>query len=375
MRVALVHDWLTTYAGAERVLEQIISVYPDADLFCVVDALRPEERGFLQGLVPSPTFVQGMPLSRRFHRYYLPIMPLAIEQLDLSGYDLVISSSHAVAKGVLTSASQCHLSYVHSPIRYAWDMQHQYLSESGLSSGPLSYLLRWRLQKLRQWDLRSAAGVDWMLANSHFIRRRIRKVYRREAEVLYPPVDVNAFSANQDRDDYYVTLSRLVPYKRVPLIIEAFAGMPNKKLMVIGDGPERFRCERLAESCPNIEVLGKVDGQQVKQLLERAKAFVFAAEEDFGIAPVEAQAAGCPVIAFGRGGCLETIRGLDHPNPTGLWFDEQTPDCIRKVVQRFEDNEGLFSSLACRQNAERFSLNVFRNGLLNQVDLAIASCR
>jgi len=373
--VALVHDWLVTVGGAERVLEQMIACYPQADLFCVVDALGPAERGFLQGLKPQPTALQRLPQLRRWYRHCLPLMPLAIEQLDLSGYDLVLSSSHAVAKGVLTGPDQCHVSYVHSPLRYAWDLQHQYLAQSGLRRGPLSALVRWRLQKLRLWDQRSAAGVDWMLANSHYIRRRIRKVYRRQARVLYPPVQVWAFSPVQPRDDYYVTLSRLVPYKRVPLIVAAFAQTPWRRLVVIGDGPDRARCEGLAAGHPHITLLGQTPADQVKSLLERARAFVFAAEEDFGIAPLEAQAAGCPVIAYGRGGCLETVRGPETAEPTGLWFAEQSTTALLEALGRFERLSDRFDPAACRRQAERFGPERFGQGLRQQVDRALAACR
>ena len=371
-RVALVHDWLVTYAGAERVLEEMIACYPKADLFCVVDALPEADRGFLQGLVPHPTVLQKFPFCQRYYRNLLPLMPLAIEQLDLSGYDLVLSSCHAVAKGVLTGPNQCHVSYIHSPIRYAWDLQHQYLLESGVRDGIIGALIRWRLQKLRLWDLRSSFGVDRMLANSNFIRRRIRKFYRREAEVLYPPVKIDAYDSGRPRDHYYVTLSRLVPYKRVPMVIEAFAQMPDRQLVVIGDGPERRRCEQLALGCPNIKIEGHVEHSRLKNLLEHARAFVFAAEEDFGIATVEAQAAGCPVIAYGKGGSLETVIGPDSSCPTGLWFEEQSVDAVIAAIERFESQRLYFDPKACRRSAERFTPDRFRQGLLQQVALAEA---
>jgi glycosyltransferase involved in cell wall biosynthesis len=287
----------------------------------------------------------------------------------------VLSSSHAVAKGVLTGPDQCHVSYVHSPLRYAWDLQHAYLAQSALGRGPVGALVRWQLHKLRQWDRASAAGVDRLLANSQFVRRRIRKAYRREAQVLYPPVQVEAFDASQPRQDYYVTLSRLVPYKRVPLIIEAFAQLGQRRLVVIGDGPEMARCQRLAAGYPQIELVGRASGARVRQLLQQARACVFAAEEDFGIAPVEAQAAGCPVIAYGRGGCLETVQGPQAAAPTGLWFDQQTPQALIAAVQRFEALQGGIDPLACRRNAERFSAAVFRAGLQQQVALALEGCR
>ena len=371
-RVAIVHDWLTVYAGAERVLEQMLAVYPDADLYCVCDFLPPTERGFLQGRVPRTSFIQNLPGARKHYRSYLPLMPLAIEQLDLSAYDIVLSNSHAVAKGVLTGPDQLHVSYVNSPMRYAWDLQHQYLRESGLEKGVKGWVARLMLHKLRMWDLRSSFGVDVFLANSRFIARRIRKVYRREAQVLYPAVQLDRFTPTTDTDDYYFTVSRLVPYKRVDVIVEAFRSMPELRLQVAGDGPERRKLERLAEGHPNIELLGYRDDLEIAQRMARARAFIFAAEEDFGIVPLEALASGTPVIAYGRGGALETVRGLDggREPPTGVFFDQQTPEAISASVRRFEASAGVFDARVCREQAERFSVVPFRDGLRSAVAAA-----
>lgn len=372
-RVAIVHDWLTVYAGAERVLEQMLAVYPDADLYCVCDFLPPTERGFLQGRVPRTSFIQNLPGARKHYRSYLPLMPLAIEQLDLSGYDIVLSSSHAVAKGVLTGPDQLHVSYVHSPMRYAWDMQHQYLRESGLDKGLKGWAARWMLHKLRMWDLRSSFGVDLFLANSRFIARRIRKVYRREASVLHPPVQLDAFAPAAERQDYYVTASRLVPYKRVDLIVEAFAAMPQRRLVVIGDGPEMARLRALAAGHANVELLGYRAQSEMARLLSGARAFVFAAEEDFGIAPLEAQASGIPVIAYGKGGALESVRSIDTQNPqgaTGLFFSEQTVSSLIGAIQRYESVEAAFDSAACRSHAELYGPARFRDALATRVSEA-----
>jgi glycosyltransferase involved in cell wall biosynthesis len=370
-KVAIVHEWLVNYAGSERVVEQFLKLYPDADLFAVVDFLEEHERGFIGGRVAKTTFIQKLPKAKKSFRSYLPLMPLAIEQLDLSGYDLILSSSHAVAKGVLTGPDQLHVSYVHSPIRYAWDMQHQYLDESNLTKGFKSWLARSILHYIRMWDYRTAAGVDVFIANSKFIGRRIKKVYRRESQVVYPPVDTTSFTQVDDKSDYYVTASRLVPYKKVPLIIEAFAKMPNKKLVVIGDGTEWDKAVAMKSS--NVTLLGYQPFAQLKEHMQKAKAFVFAAEEDFGITPVEAQACGTPVIAFGRGGALETVLGLDASKPTGVFFQEQTVESIVAAVEAFEANQHRFSASACRENAERFSIEQFQCNMRAAIDAAMTS--
>jgi len=276
----------------------------------------------------------------------------------LSQYDLIISSSHAVAKGVLTGPDQLHISYVHSPIRYAWDMQHQYLRESGLEKGLKSAMARLILHRMRQWDVRTANGVDVYIANSKFIGRRIRKAYGRNAEVLYPPVDTEAYSLGTGKEDFYFTASRFVPYKRIDLIVEAFACMPGRRLVVIGDGPEWSKIKATADAHPNIELLGYQPKEVMVDYMQRARAFLFAAEEDFGIVPVEAQACGTPVIAYGRGGALETICGLDSVTPTGLFFDEQSVVAIVHAIEDFERRS--FDSTACRNNALRFAPAQFR---------------
>ncbi|WP_322004131.1 glycosyltransferase family 4 protein [Paraburkholderia tropica] len=367
-RVAIVHDWLVTYAGAERVLEQIIDCFPDADLFSVVDFVEDKDRGFLRGKRATTSFVQRLPKARTKYRAYLPFMPLAIEQLDVSDYDVVISSSHAVAKGVLTGPDQFHISYVHSPIRYAWDLQHQYLQESKLTRGPKSMLARLILHYIRNWDVRTANSVDQFVANSEFIARRIHKVYQREAEVVYPPVDVDAFELETKKEDFYLTASRLVPYKKIDLIVEAFARMPDKKLVVIGDGPDMQKVR--AKAGPNVEVMGYQPFAVLHDRMRRAKAFVFAAEEDFGISVVEAQACGTPVIAYGKGGALETVRDTGS-HPTGLFFDEQRAEAIIAAVASFERDPGRFRAEACRANAEQFSAQHFREQFFARVARAV----
>lgn len=367
MKIAVVHDWLTVYAGAEKVLEQMFEIWPEADLFSVVDFLPDNKRHFVKGKRATTTFLQRMPKAQTQYRKYLALMPVAIEQLDLSAYDLVISSSHAVAKGVLTGPDQLHVSYVHSPIRYAWDLQHQYLLESGLVRGVKGILARAILHYMRMWDLRSANGVDVYAANSGFIARRIQKVYRREAEVIYPPVDVARFKIQEKKEDFYFTASRMVPYKKIPLIVEAFAQMPEKRLIVIGEGPEFEKAK--AAAAPNVTLLGYQSTEVLIDYMQRAKAFVFAAEEDFGITPVEAQACGTPVIAFGKGGALETVNSAGESR-TGLFYYEQTAAAICEAVRQFECLPIAIDARACRRNAERFSPEIFRNRLRNLVTMA-----
>lgn len=360
MKVAIIADWLVSYAGSERVLEQMLVCFPEADLFAVVDFIPDSQRAFLQGKQATTSFIQSLPGARKYYRHYLPLMPLAVEQFDLSDYDLILSSSHAVAKGVIVGPDQLHVSYVHSPIRYAWDLQHQYLRESGLARRWLTGgLARYLLHRIRLWDVRTPLGVDCFIANSNFIKRRIRRVYGRDSQVIYPPVDINAFTPSEPRGDFYLAASRMVPYKRMDLIVRAFSAMPDKKLIVIGDGPD-FNKAR-SDAGPNVILMGYQDSDVLRDHMRRARAFVFAAEEDFGITPVEAQACGTPVIAYGKGGALETVIGLGMgQSPTGLFFGEQTVEAMVHAVTTFEAHAGQFDAHAIRQNAERFSVQRFR---------------
>lgn len=358
MKVAVVHDWLVTYAGAERVLAQILKCFPDADLFAVVDHLDEGSRRELGGRRARTTFIQNLPLSKTKYRAYLPLMPLAIEQLDMSGYEIVISSSHAVAKGVLVGPDQLHVSYIHSPIRYAWDLQHQYLRETGKGDGLSGLLVRYLLHRIRLWDARTANGVDELVCNSKYIARRAIKSYRRKAHVIYPPVDTSGFTPGASKEDFYLTASRLVPYKRIDLIVDAFASMPDKQLVVIGDGPDMGKIRERAGS--NITIMGYQPFSVLKDHLQRAKGFVFAAEEDFGILPVEAQACGTPVIAFGKGGLTETVRTLEAGQPSGILFSEQTVDSVVGAIRLFEQNYHLYTIEGAVSNAARFSEGRFR---------------
>ena len=356
--IALVHDWLAAYVGGERVLEQMITLYPQGDVLTSVDVLPAHEREFLQGKTPITSIAQQWSFMRKHFRKFLPLLMFSIEQLDVGDYDLVLSSSASIGKGILTGPEQLHISYVHSPMRYAWEMQHQYLRDAKLERGLKGLYARWLLHRARFWDLRTANGVDHFIANSHFIARRIWKVYRRRATVIYPPVDTMRFTLREDKEDFYLTASRLVPYKKVLEIVRAFKELPDKRLIVIGSGTDMKRVREAAGS--NVEIMGYQPTAVLLSHMQRAKAFLFAAEEDFGITPVEAQACGTPVIAFGRGGAVETIRGLEHAKPTGLFFTSQEPPSIAQAVRDFEAHRHRFSAAACRENALRFAPEVFR---------------
>lgn len=356
--IAVTHDWLLDYAGAERVLEQILNITgPDTTVFTTV--FEEVNFPFLANHEVVESFISRLPFGRSKYRNYLPLMPLAVEQWDMNPYDIVISSTHAVAKGIICHPDQLHVSYVHSPIRYAWDLQHQYLKEADLNQGIKAWIIKYLLHRIRKWDVRTANQVDHFVANSKFIQRRIKKVYRRDSEVIYPPVDVDSFEVNREKDDYFVTANRLVPYKKTRLLVEAFNGMPDKKLVVIGDGPDYEAIKKIAGD--NIEMKGFIAKEDLVNYLRNAKAFVYAAVEDFGISPVEAQACGTPVIALSKGGTKETVVPLGEANPTGVLFDRQEIPHIHKAVEQFEEHNDQFEVDIIRKHAEKFSTAEFQN--------------
>ena len=370
-RVAIVHDWLDTWRGGENVLAEIVALYPDADLFALVDFLPEALRPRLLDKRARTSFLQHLPGARRHFRAMLPLFARAIESLNLSGYGLVISSSHAVAKGVRSTPAQLHICYCHTPVRYAWDLREQYLAAGVLASGVRGTIVRRMLDRLRDWDRISSKRVNRFVANSAFIRDRIARCYGRDAAVIHPPVDVEFFTPGMASlapaaRGYYLTASRFVPYKRADLIVEAFQQFPNRRLIVIGEGPEEPRIRAVAGT--NVEFAGEVPRQRLRELLRGARAFMFAAEEDFGILPVEAQACGTPVIAYGRGGALETVRGVGKLRPTGLFFTNQTADSIAAAVTEFETLEQNIAAADCRDNAEQFSTERFRREFRQFVD-------
>ncbi|MDA0726800.1 MAG: glycosyltransferase [Cyanobacteria bacterium] len=361
--IALVHEWFTprSVGGSELVVQELDALLQQPQLFALVDGESRRRGSWLAGRSITSSFVQRLPFGVSHVQQYLPLLPMAIEQLDLTGYPLVLSSSHLVAKGVLTGPDQCHLSYVHTPVRYAWDQMHAYLRQSALARRGLGPLIRAQLHQLRQWDVLSGQRPDHLLANSRFTASRIRRYWGRESTVVHPPVEVDRFRWDQPRDDVYLCLCRLVPYKRVDLVVEAFnrTGLP---LVVIGDGPERARLQAMAG--PNVRLLGRLPQDDVNAWLSRCRAYVYAGLEDFGIAPVEAMAAGAPVIALGQGGLLDTVRCIQRGDsqPTGLLFPDQQVASLVAALETFEQRR-LWQQLPAerlRRWAEGFSPLRFR---------------
>jgi glycosyltransferase involved in cell wall biosynthesis len=328
MKVAIVHDWLVTNAGAEKVLRSIVNLYPDADIFSLVDFLNDEERKIIiDGKKVHTSFIQKLPYAKKHFRNYLPLFPKAIESFDLSAYDLIISSSWAVAKGVKKTPDQIHFCYCHTPIRYAWDLYDEYTKDL---PWPKKTVVQNILKSIQKWDINTLDRVDHFIANSKFVQERIKRIYHRESTVIYPPVDIDKFTLYEKKEDFYLTASRLVPYKKTKLIVEAFNKMPDKKLVVIGSGEEYENIKKIAKD--NISILGYQSDEVLITAMQKAKAFIYAAIEDFGIIPIEAMACGTPVIALNEGGTKETI--IDKV--TGIHFEEQTQTSIINALNKFE---------------------------------------
>ena len=359
MKYALVHEWLTPKAtgGSELVVREILN-FIHADLYALIDFESTNPQSYLFGRQIGTTFLQNFPQAHQGVRKYLPLLPLAIEQLDLRAYDVILSSFHTVAKGVITSPQQLHICYCHTPIRYAWDLTFDYLRSSKLGSGLPGILTRYLLHRLRQWDVITANRVDYFIANSQHTACRIWRCYRRPATVIYPPVNIERFPVLTMKEDFYVTVSRLVSYKQVSLIVQAFNQL-KKPLVVIGTGPELSKIRKLAQ--PHVQVLGEQSDEIVEKYMARAKAFVYAAIEDFGIAVVEAQACGTPVIAFGAGGALETVRDItQHPDSgTGIFFTSQTVEALVAAVEKFEAYQQTFNPEQVRSQAAKFASKIF----------------
>jgi glycosyltransferase involved in cell wall biosynthesis len=362
LKTAIVHDWLAEYAGSERCTESFTKLWPDSDIFSLVDILDDEQRNIiLKGKHPKTSFIQNLPFAKRNHRIYLPLFPYAIEQFDLSDYNMVISSSHAIAKGVLTRYDQLHICYCHTPIRYAWDLYFRYLEDAGLKTGLKAWYIKRTLHRMRLWDVIASRRPDYLIANSNHIAKRIKKVYGREAEVIYPPVDVDKFAIDSNKEDYYLTASRFVHYKRIDLIVESFNSMPDKKLLVVGGGPEEKKIKSIAKK--NIEILPFQDQNSLKKLMQKAKAFVFAADEDFGIVVVEAMACGTPVIAWNGGGTKESVINGE----TGILYKEQNVNSIIDAINEFEKSGNKFSPELIRKHSEKFSRKNFEDKIRDYV--------
>jgi len=354
MKKALINDWYYVNAGADRIPQSLINIWDDFEHYALIDFYTEADRNFiLKGKKVHTSFIQKLPTAKSNHRKFLQLYPYAIEQFDLSDYELVISSSASVAKNVLTHHEQLHICYCHSPMRYAWDMYHEYLHDMGLTKGLKGMYAKWVLHKIRMWDQLGSQRVDHFIANSHFVKERIRKIYGRKAAVIYPPVDTEYFSFSPDKEEYYYTVGRFINYKKVELLVEAFNSSPDRKFIVAGEGPDFERVKKIAGK--NVQLLGYVSREDNKKLMQNAKAFLFAAKEDFGIAPVEAQACGTPVIAYGRGGALETV----VEGKTGLFFHEQTTQSIIDALKRFEEMQFNFRDISV--HAKKFSKLRFEN--------------
>jgi glycosyltransferase involved in cell wall biosynthesis len=361
LRIALVHYWLVNRRGGERVLEILADLFPQADLFTLV--LDPESLSpTLRSRRITASFLQKLPGATRHYRKLLPLFPVALEQFNLDGYDLVISSESGPAKGALTRSQICHVCYCHTPMRYVWDMYHDYRAAApGGALGRAFYA--WVANYVRQWDYAAAARVDYFVASSQNGAARIRKYYRREAEVIYPPVDVGSFSLAEDQDDFYLVVSPLVAYKRVDLAVAACDVM-KRRLVVIGEGEESAALRKAAG--PTITFLGYQPDEVVRDHYRRCRAFLFPGEEDIGLTPIEAQASGRPVIAYGRGGAAETVNGFfvgEPPRPetaTGVFFAQQSPESMVEAIRQFESVEPRFSPEFIRAHALRFDVSRFK---------------
>jgi glycosyltransferase involved in cell wall biosynthesis len=368
LKYALVHEWLTPKAtgGSELVVQEILK-YIDADVYALIDFESANPDSYLFKRKIGTTFLQHFPLARNGVQKYLPFLPVAIEQLDLRQYDIILSSSHAVAKGILTSPQQLHVCYCHTPMRYAWDLTFDYLRSSKAGRGIPGVLTRYLLHQLRLWDTISANRVDYFIANSQHTARRIWRCYRRRAEVIYPPVNIDRFPLKPQKQDFYITVCRLVSYKNIGAIVEAFNQL-GRNLVVIGTGPELETIRQMAK--PNVQVLGWQPAEVVEKYVAEAKAFVYGACEDFGIALVEAQACGTPVITYAAGGALETVLDIrQHPETgTGLFFSSQTSASLVESVKEFEQLQGKFQPEMGRVHAAQFAPEVFQQRYLAFVE-------
>ena len=370
LKIAIIHDWFlkNSISGAEKVTSLIdkllIKNYSKPDIFALTSNLDQKNQIFDKGRLINTSYIQLLPFGKTNVQNYLPLLPFAIEQINLNNYDLVISSSHAFAKGIITTPEQLHISYIHTPMRYAWDQMHTYLKRSSLSKFGFNIPIRYVLYKLREWDFYSSQRIDFLISNSNFTAKRIKKYWGLDSEVINPPVNVEKFNYKQNRGDFYLSVNRLVPNKRIDLIVDAFnsLGLP---LVIIGDGPERKKIEKISNS--NIKFLGKLCDSEVEDYMSKCRAFVYAGIEDFGIAPVEALAAGAPIIAYGKGGILDTVNCFKNPKEgkiqNGLLFKTQSKDAIMETINWFEDRKlwKKFSVEDLHNYSRKFNIETFNN--------------
>tara|TARA_Y100000589_G_scaffold240098_1_gene227625 strand:- start:419 stop:1597 length:1179 start_codon:yes stop_codon:yes gene_type:complete len=374
--IAIIHDWFLkkSFGGSEKVTMILNDFFSDRyttpDIYALISNIESFTRKSSKGSKIHTSFIQNLPFGKTNIQSYLPLLPYAIEQFDLRKYDLILSSSHALAKGVITSPDQLHISYVHTPMRYAWDQMETYLKKSKLSKIGFEIPIRYILYKLREWDFYSSQRLDYIIANSNFTSKRIKKYWGLDSDVINPPIDIKRFKYNNPRENYYISVNRLVPNKRIDLLIRAFNKL-NLPLLIIGDGPERFKLEKISNS--NIKFLRKISDKEVENYMSRCRAFVYAGIEDFGIAPVEAMASGSPVIAYGKGGILDTVNCLNNENPekvpNGLLFKKQTSEDIIDTISWFEDKKiwRKFKPEILNEYSKKYSIENF----LSKIDSTI----
>ena len=383
MKIAIIHDWLTGMRGGEKCLEVLCKLYPSADIFTLLHI-----PGKVSPVIEShrihTSFIQNLPFAESKYRYYLPLMPSAIEAFDLKVYDLILSSSHCVAKSVKPGPSNVHICYCHTPMRYIWDQFDQYFGKgksSWFAATAIKFIRGW----LQRWDVKTSRRVNHFIANSRHVQKRIKKYYNQEAAIIHPPVDTGLFTpdTNEEKENYFLIVSAFAPYKRLDLAVNAFNQL-NLPFVVIGEGQDAKRLKEMAKT--NIHFEGWLDNSQIRSHFARCRAFIFSGEEDFGITLLEAQAMGRPVIALGRGGALETVvpdsqswkpeTGIDKiatAKPTGVFFYEQTPEALIKAIQHFESIESQFDANAIRTHAQKFDVSVYTERMKTFIEKKLAS--